>query len=312
MRRKGAGRRRTRTTVAAVDGISFRVEPGESVGYIGANGAGKSTTIKMLTGILVPTVGHGAHLRPRPGAPAPRAGPPDRRGLRPAHPAVVGPAAARVVHASSPRSTGSTAGAAAGRGRPSWSTSWRWASSWTPRSASCRLGQRMRGEIAAALLHSPELLDPGRADHRPGRAEQAAAARVPAPRARARTAPRCCSPPTTWATSSGCATGSWSSTTARLAYDGTLPGLAATGRRATASWSSTWPSPRPDLAGIPRRRAPRAARAAGLRQRLAFDARGHDGGDAAGRGPARVEVRDLSIEEPDIEDVVPRIYQSRR
>jgi ABC-2 type transport system ATP-binding protein len=44
-------------TVAAVDGISFLIEPGEMVGYIGPNGAGKSTTIKMLTGILVPTAG---------------------------------------------------------------------------------------------------------------------------------------------------------------------------------------------------------------------------------------------------------------
>jgi ABC-2 type transport system ATP-binding protein len=41
----------------AVNGISFSVEPGEVVGYIGVNGAGKSTTIKMLTGILVPTSG---------------------------------------------------------------------------------------------------------------------------------------------------------------------------------------------------------------------------------------------------------------
>lgn len=41
----------------AVDGIDFVVEEGEMVGYIGANGAGKSTTIKMLTGILVPTSG---------------------------------------------------------------------------------------------------------------------------------------------------------------------------------------------------------------------------------------------------------------
>ncbi len=41
----------------AVDGISFTVEPGEMVGYIGVNGAGKSTTIKMLTGILVPSGG---------------------------------------------------------------------------------------------------------------------------------------------------------------------------------------------------------------------------------------------------------------
>jgi len=41
----------------AVDGISFSIEAGEMVGYIGVNGAGKSTTIKMLTGILVPTSG---------------------------------------------------------------------------------------------------------------------------------------------------------------------------------------------------------------------------------------------------------------
>jgi ABC-2 type transport system ATP-binding protein len=40
-----------------VGGISFAVDPGEMVGYIGVNGAGKSTTIKMLTGILAPTGG---------------------------------------------------------------------------------------------------------------------------------------------------------------------------------------------------------------------------------------------------------------
>ncbi len=41
----------------AVDGITFSIEPGELVGYIGVNGAGKSTTIKMLTGILMPSGG---------------------------------------------------------------------------------------------------------------------------------------------------------------------------------------------------------------------------------------------------------------
>ncbi|MCD8503209.1 MAG: ATP-binding cassette domain-containing protein [Bacillaceae bacterium] len=41
----------------AVDGISLSVKQGEMVGYIGENGAGKSTTIKMLTGILTPTSG---------------------------------------------------------------------------------------------------------------------------------------------------------------------------------------------------------------------------------------------------------------
>jgi ABC-2 type transport system ATP-binding protein len=43
--------------VEAVKNISFHVEQGEMVGYIGKNGAGKSTTIKMLTGVLMPTQG---------------------------------------------------------------------------------------------------------------------------------------------------------------------------------------------------------------------------------------------------------------
>jgi len=41
----------------AVKGISFEIKRGECVGLIGENGAGKSTTLKMLTGIIVPTGG---------------------------------------------------------------------------------------------------------------------------------------------------------------------------------------------------------------------------------------------------------------
>lgn len=41
----------------AVDNLSLDIEEGEMVGYIGSNGAGKSTTIKMMTGILVPSEG---------------------------------------------------------------------------------------------------------------------------------------------------------------------------------------------------------------------------------------------------------------
>ncbi|MFD0050611.1 ATP-binding cassette domain-containing protein [Actinomycetes bacterium NPDC127524] len=44
--------------VPAVNDINFHVKQGEMVAYIGENGAGKSTTIKMLTGILTPTSGH--------------------------------------------------------------------------------------------------------------------------------------------------------------------------------------------------------------------------------------------------------------
>ena len=45
------------TVKTAVDDISFKINEGETVGYIGENGAGKSTTIKMMTGILTPTSG---------------------------------------------------------------------------------------------------------------------------------------------------------------------------------------------------------------------------------------------------------------
>lgn len=41
----------------AVKDLSFEVPKGQILGFIGANGAGKSTTIKMLTGILKPTSG---------------------------------------------------------------------------------------------------------------------------------------------------------------------------------------------------------------------------------------------------------------
>ncbi|WP_105619829.1 ABC transporter ATP-binding protein [Vallitalea okinawensis] len=45
------------TLTKAVDQVSFDIDEGEIIGYIGANGAGKSTTIKMMTGILVPSSG---------------------------------------------------------------------------------------------------------------------------------------------------------------------------------------------------------------------------------------------------------------
>ena len=41
----------------AVDNVNMKINDGEIVGYIGSNGAGKSTTIKMMCGILNPTSG---------------------------------------------------------------------------------------------------------------------------------------------------------------------------------------------------------------------------------------------------------------
>ena len=41
----------------AVDRISFEVERGEIFGFLGANGAGKSTAIRMMCGLLKPTSG---------------------------------------------------------------------------------------------------------------------------------------------------------------------------------------------------------------------------------------------------------------
>src|SRR3954462_7443076 len=83
--------------VRAVDGIHFRVEPGEIYGFLGPNGAGKSTTVLMLTTLLPPTAGtarvagydivrEGAHVREAIGAALQEAArdplPPGREHLR--------------------------------------------------------------------------------------------------------------------------------------------------------------------------------------------------------------------------------------
>jgi ABC-2 type transport system ATP-binding protein len=41
----------------AVDDLTFRVEPGEIMGFLGPNGAGKTTTMRILTGYVPPTAG---------------------------------------------------------------------------------------------------------------------------------------------------------------------------------------------------------------------------------------------------------------
>ncbi len=59
-REKGSGLRRLfgrKKEIVAVDHVSFKVRRGEILGYLGENGSGKTTTIKMLTGIMTPTSG---------------------------------------------------------------------------------------------------------------------------------------------------------------------------------------------------------------------------------------------------------------
>ena len=63
--------RKTYGDLVAVDGVSFRAEPGAVFGLLGPNGAGKSTTINCLCGLLKPTggqvriLGHDVVTHPR-------------------------------------------------------------------------------------------------------------------------------------------------------------------------------------------------------------------------------------------------------
>ena len=149
-------RRRRRQVVRAVDEITLRIERGEAVGFVGANGAGKSTTIKMLTGILQPSAGSVRVLGREPV--------PERRRLAREIGVVFGQRSQlwwdlplrdsyRILGAMH-RLTDRAVGERLDRlvegldlsgflDRPVRQLS---------------LGQRMRGEVAAALLHSPALV----------------------------------------------------------------------------------------------------------------------------------------------------------
>jgi ABC-2 type transport system ATP-binding protein len=54
---EGRHLRKRYSGIPAVDDVSFIARAGEVTGYLGANGSGKSTTMKMATGLIDPTSG---------------------------------------------------------------------------------------------------------------------------------------------------------------------------------------------------------------------------------------------------------------
>ena len=300
-RRRGGG------TIRAVDGMTWAVAPGESVGYIGANGAGKSTTIKMLTGILRPTSGTvqtcGLDPLRRRRDVARRVG-------------VVFGQRSQLWWDLPLRESFTILGAIHGLPREQVRR----------RSATLvdqlemgdtldtpvrqlSLGQRMRAEIAAALLHSPDLLvldEPTigldvlskqrlREFLRAERTERGTTLLLTTHDMG--DVERLCE--RILVVDHG-----------RLAFDGTFPALAATvGAERVLVVDLT--APTLPLADVPRTRL-LSVEADGLRQRLAFDATATTAAAVLSAVSARAEVRDLTIEEPDIEDVVRRIYSASR
>ena len=305
-RRNGKGLRRG-DRLTAVDQMTFRVEPGEAVGYIGANGAGKSTTIKMLTGILRPTSGT---VRTCGLDPVRRRKDVARRvgvvfGQRtqlwwdlPLHESftILG-----AIHGMD--------GAAVRARAAVLVDQLEMADTLQTPVRQLSLGQRMRAEIAAALMHSPDLLvldEPTigldvlskqrlREFLRRERAERGTTLLLTTHDMG--DIERLCD--RVLVVDHG-----------RLAFDGTLTGLAGTvGARRVLVVDLA--APTPPLHGIPHTSL-LAAEGDGMRQRLAFDAEASTAAAVLAAVSARAEVRDLSIEEPDIEDVVRRIWSATR
>jgi ABC-2 type transport system ATP-binding protein len=304
--RRSVGRlRRERDVVRAVDGVSFVIAEGEAVGYIGANGAGKSTTIKMLTGILTPTAGRVRTC-----------------GVEP------------VRHR---RQLARQLGVVFGQRSQLW-----WdlplaeslrilaaihrmpAAHWQPRRdelaerleltdflttpvRQLSLGQRMRGELAAALLHSPRLLvlDEPTVGLDVLSKERLRVFLRSELAAHGRTllltthdmddVERLCD--RLLVVDRG-----------RLAYDGDLAGLVArVGAQRVLVVDLA--EPVAPLADIPDTVLV-GVEGGGLRQRLAFVPERTTAAQVLAAVSARAEVHDLSVAEPDIEDVVRRLYLS--
>lgn len=290
-------------TVTAVDRMGFSVAAGESVGYIGANGAGKSTTIKMSAGILVPTAGTVRTCGLDPIR--------DRRELARHIGVVFGqrsqlwwdlPVSESLVILGDIHRMG---GAAVRERTRLLVDTLDMAGFWSTPVRQLSLGQRMRAEVAAALLHSPSLLildEPtiGLDVLSKQQLRQFLIAE------RARTGMTLLLTTHDMGDIERLCDRVLVVDRGHLAFDGTLPGLAETvGARRILVVDLA--APTADLTDVPGTWH-LASEAEGLRQRLAFDSAGTTVPAVLQSIATRAEVRDLSIEEPDIEDVVRRIY----
>ncbi|GAA3833522.1 ABC transporter ATP-binding protein [Nocardioides panacisoli] len=296
-----------RRTVTAVDDLSVRIAPGEAVGYIGANGAGKSTTIKMLCGILVPSRGSATTCGLRPV--------PDRRRLAREIGVVFGQRSQlwwdlpvresfrilAAIHALSSTEERQRTDELVERLELAGFLA-------TP-VRQLSLGQRMRAEVAAALLHSPRLviLDEPTIGLDVLSKQRLREFLIEERRTHGTTllltthdmgdVERLCD--RVLVIDHG-----------RLLYDGGLPGLSRT-VGAERVLVVDLAEPTDDLTGIPESRHLQSE-GGGLRQRLAFDAEATTAARVLAAVSGRVDVLDLTVEEPEIEDVVRRIYAARR
>ncbi len=302
--RRPVGRlRRERHVVTAVAGVDLRISAGEAVGYIGANGAGKSTTIKMLTGILVPSSGtvrtcgldpvrHRRDLARQIGVVFGQ-----RSGLWWDLPLAESFRVLGALH----RLPDSVWQAR----RDELVERLELASFLTTPVRQLSLGQRMRGEVAAALLHSPRFVV---LDEPTIGLDVLSKERLRVFLREERAA---------HGTTLLLTTHDMGDITrlcdrvlvvdhGALVYDGTLPGLVArVGAERVLVVDLT--EPVAPLTDVPGTRLV-GVEGGGLRQRLSFSPESTTAPAVLAEVSRRADVRDLAIEEPDVEEVVRRLY----
>jgi ABC-2 type transport system ATP-binding protein len=301
-------RRRSRT-VHAVREVSFTVEQGEAVGYIGANGAGKSTTIKMLTGILVPSSGKVTVCGLQPV--------PQRQALARKIGVVFGQRS-QLWWDLPLQDSFPILGAMHRQPESRWRPRFRelaeqmdLGSFLTTPVRQLSLGQRMRGEVAAALLHRPELVILDEPTIGLDMISKESLRRYLDFERREN------------GTTLLLTTHDMSDVQrlcqrvlvvddGAIAFDGPLTGLAEVAEaRRTMVVDFSSPLPAAGLV-LPEGAAHHGIEAGGIRHRITFDPRRLSAAALLAAVSASADVADLSLHEPDIEDLVRQLYTAAR